>query len=132
MLDLLFYGWLLGMWIWNFVLWVRNDRLGSFYPTCNDAANFYADIFRYLGYFFIGVLIIGLLAMLCARFRPKEELGAGLGYSYQAGAPANTYGNNYGNAYGNPNPALDPYGSQMGAGKGAAVYGYNDKFARVK
>lgn len=109
------------MWVWNFALWLKNDYLGSFYPTCNDAANFYADIYRYLGYFFLAVLLIGLVALLCAWFRPKSELSGGFGFG--AGAPAGSYGN--------PNPALDPYGSQMGAGKGASVYGYNDKFNRA-
>lgn len=118
MLDLLFYAWLLGMWIWNFVLWLKNDYLGSFYPTCNDAANFYADIFRYLGYFFLSVLLIGLVALLCAKIRPKSELNAGFGFS--TGAPTGNYGN----------PVLDPYGSQMGAGKGANVYGNNEKLNR--
>lgn len=102
------------MWIWNFVLWVKGEYLGSFYTSCDDAANFYADIFRYLGYFFLGVLVIGLFALLCSRIRPKDDLRAGLG--------------NQGGAYGNS--AIDPYGSQMGAGKGTGVYG--DKFNRVK
>lgn len=121
MLDYLFYAWLLGMWVWNFILWIKNDYLGSFYPTCNDAANFYADIYRYLGYFFIGVLIIGLFALLCAKIRPKDDLGAGLGNNF--GAPTNNYGN----------PALDVYGSQMGAaaGKGNPVY-CGDKFNKVR
>lgn len=63
------------MWIWNLILWVDDNKyLGSFYPSCNDAANFYADCFRYLGYFFLGVLAIGILAFLFSLCRPKEDL----------------------------------------------------------
>ena len=63
------------MWIWNFVLWVhKNEYLGSNYPTCNDAANFYADVYRYLGYFFLGILAIGILAFLLSFARPKVDL----------------------------------------------------------
>ena len=106
------------MWVWNFILWIKNDYLGSFYPTCNDAANFYADIYRYLGYFFIGVLIIGLFALLCAKIRPKDDLRSGLGdaglNNFNAGQSGATYGNASGvNAY------------------GRSAYDYNEKNRKV-
>lgn len=90
------------MWVWNFVLWLYDDRLGSFYPTCNDAANFFADIYRYLGYFFLGVLAIGLFALLCSRLRPKDDIRGDLGGQQNTNFMAGQSGATYGNASANP------------------------------
>ena len=109
------------MWVWNFVLWLRNNYLGSFYPTCNDAANFYADCFRYLGYFFLAVLGIGIFALLCSRLRPKDDLSAGFAHN-----PLNPSTATYGN-----NPALNVYGSNADINKGGNSL-YGDKNVKVR
>lgn len=56
----------------------KNRYLGGFDNTCNDAANYYADCYRYLGYFFMAVLLIGIFAFICSMIRPKENLRDGM------------------------------------------------------
>lgn len=110
--DYLFYLFHIGMLIWNYTLWVRKDsKLGAFVDTCNDAANFFADCYRYLGYFFAAVLFIGIFALVCSKIRPKpklEEMTYGDDVpDYSNGRALNPYGNiNRGPAGdGKPNPA---------------------------
>lgn len=63
------------MLLWNYVLWTHKDQyLGSNYISCSDAANYFADCYRYLGYFFLAVLAVGLIGLGCSRIRPKEDL----------------------------------------------------------
>jgi len=96
--DYLFYLFHIGMLIWNYSLWVRKEsKLGSFVEICNDAANFFADCYRYLGYFFAAVLFIGIFALVCSKIRPKprlEDLTYGDGAAdYSSGRALNPYGN---------------------------------------
>lgn len=90
------------MWIWNFVLWLpKRKLLGSFYASCGDAANYYADIYRYLGYFFLGVLLIGLFALICSKIRPKDNITDGFSGLNVMSDPNDPYGKNRLNPYGN-------------------------------
>ena len=108
-LNYIFYLFHIVMFIWNYMLWTSPKQyLGSFYTNCYDAANYYADCYRYLGYFFAVVLAVGIFATLCSLFRPKENLDQSVHFD------------NTGRTQGvNPN---DPFGKGVAGQYGANTY----------